>query len=160
MNSRYLLLIFSIALISFSAFAQTEKSRNDRVLELCKSVGKIKQLPNDPSEKGVDSTYDAIVEAGSAVVPCLIDNITITKVMTDPRCPTISKGTTVGDVSYFVLVDILKIDFVKFLPADVVESYKTNGAYAYHDYIDRRGARKELQAKLRNWYDANQLKSK
>ena len=146
--------------MSFSAFAQTKDSRNDRIIELCKSVGKIKQLPYDPSEKGVDSTYDAIVEAGSAVVPCLIDNITVTKIMTDPRCTTISKGTTMGDVSYFVLLDILKIDFVKFLPADVAESYKTNGAYAYHDYIDRKGARKELQTNLRIWYDANQSRSK
>jgi hypothetical protein len=76
--------------------------------------------------------------------------------MRDPRCPTISTETKVADVAYFVLVGIAKIGFVELFPADVQEKYKTEGVYAYHDYIEQKGKREELQAKLREWYQKRQ----
>jgi hypothetical protein len=76
--------------------------------------------------------------------------------MRDPRCPTISGAKKISDVAYFVLVQITKIGFIELLPADVHEKYKTTGVYAYHDYIERKGSRKELQLKLREWYRKKQ----
>jgi hypothetical protein len=125
---------------------------NKSATQLCKNIKKIKELPRDWGEKGVDKTYDEIVAAGESVIPCLIDNIPNTKVMRDPRCPTISKATTIGDVSYFVLVDMLKLEFTELLPNDVKSDFKTHGVYAYHEYIDKPGARNELQTKLRHYY--------
>jgi hypothetical protein len=72
------------------------------------------------------------------------------------RCPTISTETKVGDVAYFVLVGIAKIGFAELFPADVQQKYKTQGAYAYHDYIEQTRKREELQSKLRQWYQKRQ----
>jgi hypothetical protein len=128
--------------------------------QLCDRVKEIKQLPHSSGEKGVDATYDEIITAGDAVVPCLIDNVTNETIMNDPRCPTISKATTIGDVSYFLLIELLELNFTELLPADTQASYKTNGVYAYHDYIDRKGSRKELQANLRKWYSKHKGKQR
>lgn len=125
---------------------------------LCETVKAINELPRDWGEKGVDKTYDAIVDAGEKVVPCLIDQITDLTVMKDPRCPTISTATTIGDVSYFILVDLMEIEFTLLLPEDVVTDFKTNGVYAYHNYIDRNGSRKELQTKLRELWKSKKEK--
>lgn len=118
---------------------------------LCKKVSAIKHLPRDRSEKGVDKAYDEIIAAGEDVVPCLIGKITDRTILNLPRCP-ISSVTSVGDLSYFLLVDILKLDFIQLLPSEVQESFKTEGVFAYHEYIEGKGARKELQTKLRKWY--------
>ena len=146
--------IYSVFLVLVSAIGTVAQTSLDSkgAAKLCKRVSEIKELPRDWGEKGVDKTYDEIVAAGEAVVPCLIQNITITKVMRDPRCPTISTATTIGDVSYFILVDLLHLKFTELLPAKTQDDFKTNGVYAYHEYIDQRGSRKELQQKLRNWF--------
>lgn len=103
-------------------------------------------------EPGVDAAYDAIVGAGTTVVPCLIRQITNTQRMRDPRCPPFSNRTTIGDVSYFVLIDITNLDFIELLPPDVRRKFKTDGAYAYEAYISRKGARRQLQSRLLSWY--------
>ena len=125
---------------------------------LCKTVKDINELPRDWGEKGVDKAYDAIVDAGEKVVPCLIDQITDLTVIKDTRCPTISTATTIGGVSYFILVDLLKIEFTQLLPEDVVTDFKTTGVYAYHNYVDRSGSRKELQARLRELWNSKKEK--
>jgi hypothetical protein len=38
------------------------------------------------------------------------------------------------------------------LPDKVNQKFKTEGVYAYHEYIERKGSRKQLQSKLREWY--------
>lgn len=144
--------------MSTFAYSQNRATSNKKIASLCLSVKQIKELPHDRNEKGVDKTYDKLREAGVSVAPCLIDNIMNTKIMPDPRCPGISNATTIGDVSYFVLVDILNHLVEDFLPSYVQEAFKTNGVYAYHEYIDRPGARDELQRKLRNWFDSNRTK--
>jgi hypothetical protein len=143
---------FLILILSVATFGQLRPIIPKEITQLCKRVKDIKQLPHDRGEKGIDPIYDKIFANGEALTPCLIENITSTRIMKDPRCPTISTATTVGDVPYFLLVDIQDFDFTKFLPADIQNKFKTNGAYAYHEYIDRPGARTELREKLRVWY--------
>ena len=146
----------AIALVPvFAAVVTAQNGGATDAAKLCRSVSTIRQLPKDYGVRGADAAYDAIVAGGESVVPCLIDNITNTRVMTDPRCPTISTATTIGDISYFLLIDILKLKFTDLLPLKVRQDYKTTGAYAYHRHIDRPGARKQLQAKLRHWYADN-----
>jgi len=101
---------------------------------------------------GIDAAYDAIVGAGETVVPCLIQQVTNTTRMSDPRCPPLSDRITVGDVAYFLIADITKLDFIELLPPDVQRKYKTDGAYAYESYIRRKGARSQLQSRLLAWY--------
>lgn len=141
----YLLLFLLIFVCAFNAFAQ--KTEN----ALCERVSEIKSLPQY-NEKGVDAVYDALAEAGERVVPCLIEKVADKTIMTDPRCPHITDKTRVGDTAYFVLVTILDIKFEQFLPSDVQEKFKTEGVYAYHDYIDKKKNRATLQTKLREWY--------
>ena len=117
-RSSFLILFFTV-----NSFAQSNISSKDAA-RLCKDVNKIKEFPRDWGQRGVDTTYDSIIDGGEAVVPCLIDNITNTKVMRDPRCPTISTATTIGDVSYYVPVDMLKLSFTEFLPEDIEKTTK------------------------------------
>ena len=141
-----------LAVVSTSIYSQELTISSREMASLCGRINQIKELPHDRSEKGIDKTYDRLREAGTAVVPCLINNITKIEIMKDPRCPGISNATAVGDVSYFVLVDILDHLIEDFLPSDVQNAFKTNGVYAYHEYIDRPGARGELKKRLRVWY--------
>ncbi len=149
----FLILFFGLFVVN--AFSQSQTVSLREAKALCNRVAEIKEL-TDKVESGVDATYDELKKAGEAVVPCLIDKITDTTIMKDPRCPTISTETKVGDVAYFVLVQITKIGFTELLPTDVQEKYKTTGVYAYHDYVERKGSRKELQSKLREWYRKKQ----
>jgi len=121
MRNSFVLAVFFMLLIfsGTSSNAQSNISANEAE-KLCNTVKSIKELPRDWGEKGVDKTYDAIVDAGEKVVPCLIDQVTDVTVMKDPRCPTISTGTTIGDVSYFILVELLKIEFTQLLPENVL----------------------------------------
>lgn len=155
MAKQFILLVFLLSLCAVKVFSQVQPVTPHEAQALCQRVDAIKALPYQ-DEKGVDAVYDALVNAGEAVVPCLIDKITDTTIMPDPRCPHISGETRVGDVAYFVLVDITKIGFVELLPAKVQESYQTKGAYVYHNHINRKGNRKRLQAKLREWYRQKQ----
>ena len=107
--------------------------------------------------EGSDAAYDAIVATGDAVVPCLIEKISDATRMRDPRCPRMSDRTTVGDVAYFVLTHIAKLGFVELLPADIKQSYKSVGTSAFDRYIQRKGSRKQLQSRVREWW---QKKSK
>jgi hypothetical protein len=143
------LLALFLCLSAGSAFSQSSKQSD--IVRLCKRVAEIKELPMK-GYPGVDAAYDAIVGAGETVVPCLVEKITDTTPMRDPRCPPFSNRTTVGDVAYFVLTDITKLDFIELLPADIQRKYKTEGAYVYHDYIDRKGARGQLRSRVRQWW--------
>lgn len=141
----YLLLCLLIVVCAFNAFAQ--KTEN----ALCDRVSEIKSLPHY-NEKGVDEVYDALAEAGERVVPCLIDKISDTTKTDFENCPATSGNTRVGDVAFYVLVRMLEFKFDEFLPPDVQKTYKTEGIYAFYDYIDNEKNRAELQTKLREWY--------
>lgn len=118
---------------------------------LSNRVSEIELLPYE-KQSGIDEAYDALIEGGEPVVPYLIDKITDTTIMPDPRGTHVTDQTTVGDVAYFVLIDITNLDFNEMLPDKVKQKSKTEGVYAYHEYIEKKGSRKQLQSKLREWY--------
>ncbi|MDQ3132954.1 MAG: hypothetical protein M3Q99_19665 [Acidobacteriota bacterium] len=118
---------------------------------LCSRVSEIKHLssrvePDDPA-------HIAILEAGEAVLPCLIEKVADSTPMEDPRGIPGPTDTRVGDVAYFLIVDIGKLDFIELLPAEVQKEYETEGVYAYHWFVSKRKNRLELQAKLKEWYE-------
>jgi hypothetical protein len=135
----------------FSGSALSQTSKQSDLVRLCNRVVEIKELPIKGAS-GIDAAYDAIVAAGETIVPCLIDKIADTRLMRDPRCPPLSDQTTVGDVAYFVLTRITKLNFVELLPGNIQTKYKNDGAYAYHDYMAQKGARRQLQSKVRHWW--------
>ena len=143
-------LILFLCVGACTCFSQTQTVSSVDARRICDRIAEIKTLPMK-GEPGIDAAYDAIVGAGEAVVPCLIQNITNVTPVRDPRC-LFSEKTTVGDIAYFVLVDITKLDFAELLPVAVQKKIQANGVYAYHDYIRHKGARTQLQLKVREWH--------
>jgi hypothetical protein len=118
---------------------------------LCDRISEIKLLPFH-GDRGLDTTYDAFIDAGETVVPCLIRKVTDTTAIPDPRETLKSPDTTVGDVAYFLLIEITKLDFAQLLPPDVQEEYKAQGVFAYYKYVQKKKNRVELQNRLYEWY--------
>ncbi len=118
---------------------------------LCSRVSEIKQL--SPRVEPDDPAHIAILEAGEAVLPCLIEKFADSTPMKDPRGIPGPTDTRVGDVAYFLIVDIGKLDFIELLPVKVQKEYETEGVYAYHWFVSKRKNRLELQAKLREWHE-------
>jgi hypothetical protein len=118
---------------------------------LCDRVAEIRVLPFK-GERVDDAAYNALIEAGESALPCLIAKVADTRLMRDPRQTFKYGGVTVGDVAYFVLVWIAKIDFVEMLPAKVQKSYKTEGVNAYFEFVEKIQNRKRLGRRLREWY--------
>lgn len=119
---------------------------------LCSRVSEIKHLPFKHDAPIDDPVYRALVNAGDAVLPCLIDKVADTTPMKDPRGIPGPTDTRVGDVAYFVLVRIAKLDFLELLPAEVRKQFETEGVYGYHRLMSERRHRLQLQAKLREWH--------
>lgn len=118
---------------------------------LCSRIAEIKTLPLK-GDSGEDQVYDALVEAGDSVVPCLIEKVTDTTKMADPRQTPTYSDIRVGDIAYFILIDITKLGFTEPLPPDVKERHKEEGVYAYFRYVEKQENRKKLQSRLYEWY--------
>lgn len=118
---------------------------------LCNSISEIRALPFK-GEKGEDPIYDALIAAGEAAIPCLIKRITDTTQMDDPRRAPKYQYTTVGDIAYFILIDITKLDFIELLPQEVQVKYKKEGVYAYFSFVEKMENRQKLQNELSKWY--------
>jgi len=111
-------------------------------------------------DKGEDPIYDAFIDSGDAVVPCLIEKVTDATKIRDPRqepsFPDIEIRT--GDIAYFLLVDITKLHFTELLPDEVKQKYKEVGVYAYFKFVENPANRKRLRDNLEAWYSANSRK--
>ena len=121
------------------------------IQDLCNRVSEIKLLPIK-QEFGSDATYTAFMEAGVGAVPCLIDKITDETPMADPRQAPKYNDTRVGDVAYFLIMDITQIGFVMLMPPEVQAKYPDQGVYAYFEFVEKPKNRKLLQENLRVWY--------
>ncbi|MFN0140051.1 MAG: hypothetical protein ACKVQW_08190 [Pyrinomonadaceae bacterium] len=125
--------------------------------DLCKQLAHIKQFPGrDPSEQE-DPFYAAIMEKGKTIMPCLIDEIINETPMHDPRSAPIWQHYKVGDTAVFLLVDIAKNDELleQMLPQPFRKEWKTNGVYAYFNYVSEPQNRKELQLWWKKWVQNN-----
>jgi len=114
-------------------------------------VSEIRLLPFK-GERVDDTAFNSLLEAGVAAIPCLIERVTDTRKMRDPRQAPTYPDVRVGDVAYFVLVRLANIDLVEMLPNRVQEKYKTEGVYAYFDFARRKQNREWLRGKLRERY--------
>lgn len=99
-----------------------------------------------------DLAYNDLVEAGPQIVPCLIEQLTDTETMTDPRQAPTYDGFVVGDLAHILLVDITKIPFDEFLPKGVRDKQLEQGVYAYFEYVEDNLNRPELQGKWKTWW--------
>jgi hypothetical protein len=72
--------------------------------------------------------------------------------MPDPRQAPTYDGVVVGDVAFWILVEIARVDFTAMLPEDVAERFKERGVYAYFEYVALPFNRAELQQRWRSWW--------
>jgi hypothetical protein len=71
--------------------------------------------------------------------------------MSDPRKAPPYPNTTVGDIAFFLFLDITKENLINFLPDHVAKKYNKQGVYAYFEYSDKIENRIELQTKFITW---------
>ena len=117
---------------------------------LCERVSGIRSIPM--KGQGQDEAYLALMNAGEAAIPCLIDKITDVTPMVDPRMAPTYQGIVVGDVAIIMLVRITEMDFPELLPDEVKEDYRVRGVYAYFDYTAEPANREALQHRWREWW--------
>jgi len=131
--------------------------------QLCSRLAEIKTLPtHEPTP--TDPIYEALLAKGYAAIPCLVENIGNGKQVPDPRysVPT-WHSYAVGDTALFTLLDILsKGDsndwerrLLESLPEKSRKEWKTNGIYAYFNYVLESRNRTELQQWWKNWLSKN-----
>lgn len=167
-HARALILIVSLSLTLFSLACHTSNkdlkvlsvapsglpSVQDNPIEdsqpACNHISEIKILPF--AEEPVDDpAYNALIKAGEKAIPCLIDKVSDTTPMPDPRqAPKVD--TVVGDIAFFVLIDLTKVDFTELLPHEVRRKFEEEGIYAYFEYTEKIKNRKKLQKSLYEWY--------
>lgn len=129
--------------------------------ELCKQLVEIKKFPGrDPSEQK-DPIYAAIIAKGNDIMPCLVEEITNEASMHDPRQAPIWQHYKVGDTAVFLLVHIAKKDelLVQMLTPAYRDEWKTNGVYAYFNYVSKSENRRQLQSWWRVWLEKHRKNS-
>jgi len=125
--------------------------------ELCKQLPEIKLFPDrDPNEH--DPIYSAVMSKGKEIMPCLVDEITNEMPMHDPRQAPVWQNYKVGDTAVFLLVRIVGNNdlLTEMLPLASREEWKTNGVYAYFNYVSKTENRRQLQKWWREWLVKNQ----
>ncbi len=86
--------------------------------------------------------------------------------MPDPRQAPHWEHYAVGDTAVFILVDIISKDddrlaaklLVDMLPPAYRKEWKTNGVYAYFNYVSELNNRKELRQWWKNWLKNHKVK--
>lgn len=116
--------------------------------DICSKVSEIKTLPFK-REHIDDNAYNTLIEKGDESVKCLVEQITNTQLMPDPRQAPPYSGTTVGDIALFVLVDIEDISIEEILPKELKEDFKHSGIYTYFSYVKKTSNRKLIQKNVR-----------
>ena len=130
--------------------------------QLCARLAEIKVIPfKEPNE--TDPIYEALVAKGDAALPCLLEKVTDTTRMPDPRRAPQWQHYAVGDTALFLLVrvvgggDGLESErlLTEMLPEDSRQEWKTNGVYAYFNYVSEPRNRKALQRWWKKWLADN-----
>jgi hypothetical protein len=133
-----------------SASPSLQDHRIEDLQLLCNHVSEIKIIPFE-GESVDDPAYNAFIRAGEKAIPCLIDKISDTSPMPDPRqAPKVD--TVVGDIAFFVLIDVTKVDLTELLPREVRRKFEDEGIYAYFEYTEKNKNRQKLQKSLYEWY--------
>ncbi|MGQ0540912.1 MAG: hypothetical protein ACT4O9_03550 [Blastocatellia bacterium] len=130
--------------------------------KLCDRLAEIKVLPHkDPNE--TDPIYEALIAKKEGAYPCLIAKITDSSKVPDPRQAPHWEHYSVGDTAVFILVRSLSKDddrlasqlLVNMLPPAYQKEWKTNGVYAYFNYVSEPNNRKQLQQWWKNCLSKN-----
>jgi hypothetical protein len=130
--------------------------------DLCKKLAEIKLISHRVPEES-DEIYKMIVAKGNEVLPCLIEKISDQTKTPDPRQAPKWQHYVVGDTAVFAVLHIVsegnderwKELFLAPLPASYQEEWKTNGVYAYFNYVSEPKHRETLQVWWHKWNSDN-----
>lgn len=118
-------------------------------LSLCYRLAQLKKIPYDTRKPAGDPVYDELIAAGKGAIPCLIDKITDTTLIPDPRegDPHVAEFR-VGDAAVFILMIITGVDShpEQMLPRKYANLWEEEGIYAYFYYVEKASNRRQLQA--------------
>lgn len=134
---------------------------DEDVESLCNRLHEIEKIPHkDPNE--TDPIFEALIAKGKEAMPCLVEKITDETPMHDPRQSVIWQHYKVGDTAVFMLLriahedEILRVELLQeMLPEEYRKEWKTNGVYAYFNYVSESKNRQELQRWWQNWMKKN-----
>ncbi len=125
------------------------------VESLCNELRNIKRMPHEAQETADDPIYDGLIAMGVKAIPCLVEKVTDTTVIEDPREAPHVHGFTVGDAAVFMLHRITKEPIEEILVGNYKDEWKTNGVYAYFSYVEKLENRKKIQLWWKNWMKEN-----
>ena len=135
---------------------------NAKPEELCDRLADIEVMPyKDPND--TDPIYEALIAKGKDAYPCLLNKITDATKMPDPRRAPHWQHYAVGDTAVFILVRSIGAGderleeklLIEMLPPASREEWKTNGVYAYFNYVSEPKHRRDLQRWWKKWLDDN-----
>jgi hypothetical protein len=118
--------------------------------DLCERVKEIRILPMK-GEPVQDDAYNVLKANRHAVLPCLVEKLTDTTQVPDPRKAPKYAKVTVGDVALFLIVEFGDVELTQFLPDSVKGQFDAQGIYAYFDYVADVEHRKTIQKEAREW---------
>lgn len=141
MKSKFLVL----ALVSCAAFSGAESQAKNSHNDVCDIVMQVKVIPFRTGEKGFDRNYDRLF-GDSIVADQIVDCITDVRLMPDPRMmPDKVNEFRVGDAAYMIFVGKSRLKFEDFLPENVGQKVRRDGARYYFDWVNKRGNRVALR---------------
>jgi hypothetical protein len=117
---------------------------------LCDRLSEVRVLPfrDEPVD---DAVYNRLKNAGDDAVPCLVGAITNTRETKDPRKAPSHNRVTIGDVAFWIVVDIAKLPYDDLFPEDVRRRFKDEGIDAYFDWVKTPTNRALLQRRVREY---------
>src|ERR1700752_637467 len=123
------------------------------VANLCTRVFDIRIVPLK-GERGRHQPFDAIMDGGDAVLPCLIDKVTDPKKIVNPFEFPRYAGIDIrrGDVAFFLILYMKHVTAEKFLPDIFKKDYEKEGIHAYFKYAQKPANRRQVQENLRVWF--------
>jgi hypothetical protein len=141
---------------SITVSVSDEQSHDNRVEaeKLCGRLSEIKVLPFK-GEHVDDPVYNGLKSLGKASIPCLVKQITNTTVTEDPRKAPKYKPVMVGDVAFWVLLNITGLPHDEMFPEGVKRRFKAEGMYAYFKYVSKYQNRLKLQQNVRRYLRDN-----
>jgi hypothetical protein len=149
-----MIIFFVIAIFSCGIIQRVFSDQS--VKTLCNRIDEIKVIPFK-DEYVEDEVYNKIVKIGVPIIPYLIDKILDTNKMNDPRKAPPYNGVTVGDVAFFVLLNITEQRIQDFLPESIQDKFEKQGVYAYFKFVENSKSRIFIQKKLRQRYNDKSL---
>ena len=141
------------------SFTLPHGTSGPKASDLCRRLNSVRHMPFQ-SEHVDDPVYNEIIAKGSAMVPCLVEQLTNESKMRDPRSEPTVERFHVGDLAFFLLLRITGVPFEQMLPDNVKAKVKEEGVYAYFRYTDVPANRAVLRRKWKEWLKAQASQQK